>query len=465
MSEPQFDFADSEEQTPRRRFGGWMALWTIIGLLCASSLWSYFSRDASSDRQYLQVSTAYRTWVLQSEAAKRYPIFGRAGGESLNEGLGSSLDDLIAQVVEGRSQSPNAARLYVSMRYEKGVAIKPQDLALLEKSDKREERAFARVYGTASLPKEEADRLIGTFPDQGFTYTMARIHAREKSGDKGVRTWLLPNSEIVQPLAALALLMGSLFLGMVILGSFLVLRITGKAKPAGHPVGKLNPRRADAFAGTAAIMLFAYLAISIGAQLLLGSFLPGESSSIVGGMLAIGATIFLLTRGKLPNGPGLEVFGYDRSRLGKDILWGVGGFFAGVPLFMTCACFSQFLFSGLPSPDHPLTFDIQSNQSIPMLLLVLGLASVIAPIFEELCFRGVITPATDSLFGGPFMGIVASSLAFAMIHPQGIPGWLPLAMIGGTAAMLAYQRKSLVPAIVYHAVHNCFVLTMTVLML
>jgi membrane protease YdiL (CAAX protease family) len=62
----------------------------------------------------------------------------------------------------------------------------------------------------------------------------------------------------------------------------------------------------------------------------------------------------------------------------------------------------------------------------------------------------------------PWPAIILSSLAFAMIHPQGGALWPVLAWIGGMAAYLTYRRQSLIPAIVMHACHNTTIILISV---
>lgn len=61
----------------------------------------------------------------------------------------------------------------------------------------------------------------------------------------------------------------------------------------------------------------------------------------------------------------------------------------------------------------------------------------------------------------PAIGILATSLLFAAIHPTGIPAWLALATTGAFAAITVHQTGSLVPAIVLHGIHNGMIYLMS----
>lgn len=467
MSEPEFDVGELAPSAalPEQKagIGGWIFLFTILGLMIGGQLYGYFNRRPSDTKSFTEASMSYRLVVIEKEAFRRLAR-GAASGRQLEGTFTDTLDNLVADVAPERKKNSNAARLYVSMRHELGKPIKAEDLELLEKSKNPFERDFAAIYSAEKLSKAEAEKRIERFPKRGFSFLMARIHAFEKAGDKTARERFLPDSEVAQPMLGIVLAFIAFGLGALLLVLYVILRFSGRWKPAGHPAGRLNARQADVYAGRAGLMIFAFLAIGLAVDLVVGNQLSDQASSLISGALGIVAVVFLLTKGKHPDGPSMKIFGFDRGRFWGDVVWGVSGFFANIPLFICCAICSQPLFSGLPDPEHPVSVQLQMDQSLPMLIAVLVLASIMAPIFEETCFRGTMTPATERLFGGPLMGIVASSILFAAVHPTGIPAWPALAMIGGMAAMLAYQRRSLVSSIAFHAAHNCALLIMTVLL-
>jgi membrane protease YdiL (CAAX protease family) len=455
VSGPAFDLP--EPAAARAGWGGWVSLAIVLVAMTSFSLWQYFERDGKGEPSFVDASNRFRMMVLQKEAIRRFPVLARAESQ-----VDDAIGDLVSEVVGSRKASAGAARLYAAMRHELGKEVKPEDVAVLANSKKPEEQAFAQVYASKELTPEQAKALAAKFPEQGFSYRMAEVHAREKAGEKDVRQAVFSDADVVRPSVAILMALAAFGLGTLLLFVYFGVRLAGAWKPKGHPAGKLTPAEADGFAGKAAWMLFAFLAIAFVLEMTAGQVLRSEAVSLLGGAATIGFALWML-RSK-PGGPGRKLLEFRREEPWQDALWGFCGFFVGVPLFLCCALVSQRLLTGLPAPDHPLTFEIQANQSLPMLVFFLAMASVIAPIFEEICFRGTIAPACETLFGGPFMGVFASSLAFAMIHPQGITGWMPLAMIGATAAMLCYQRRSLLSSIVYHASHNTFILTMNVLM-
>jgi membrane protease YdiL (CAAX protease family) len=155
--------------------------------------------------------------------------------------------------------------------------------------------------------------------------------------------------------------------------------------------------------------------------------------------------------------------GLHADNLGKNIFWGICGFFANIPIAAITLILSMSLMQHLPEPTHPVAEQMAAGVTWTEFFVILMAASVAAPIIEEICFRGTLLPAMASALRSVPWAIILSSLIFAAIHPQGIVMWLPLAGVGAIAAMLTYQTRSLIPAIVLHALHNGVILSAAML--
>lgn len=462
MNEPQFEFGAPEAAIPERPHRrGWIALFLIMGTLIAGQLAMYFGRSESESDPFLEVSTGFRAAVLESEAFKRLKWLPTSASETA---IAGSLDELVSQVVGSRKTNATAARLYAAMRTEQKKTVEEADLELLLKSEKPEERAFAEIYRRKSLTVDEAKSLSENFPPDAFSYRMASLHAREKAGEAGVRARFFPDSELFRFFVGFGLIFAALLVGMSLLTLYAGMRFSGRWAPVGHPAGKLTAAEADTYAGRAAIMMAGFIGFGVAISLALGPFLAEEFVNVLVGAATTAFAFLLLTKWRVSGGPTMRLFARERNQFWGDVAWGFLGAIANVPLLLCCAIAGKTLFSGLPGPEHPISSQIQSGPGL-LTLVMLGIAAaVFAPLFEEICFRGTITPAMERLLGGPAPGIVAAGLLFAAIHPQGIAGWLPLAMVGSFAAMLTYQRGSLVPAIAMHATHNASLLIITLTM-
>ena len=274
---------------------------------------------------------------------------------------------------------------------------------------------------------------------------------------------MISNTEIFKPLVASTLLIGAFLVGMLLLAFYVSMRLAGRFKPAGHPAGKLSAVAADHYAGRAALMLVVWIAASVVLGSALRKVFDKEAIGLISEICVIGVALYVATRLRDSAGNRIRLFGSTKRILG-DAAWGFLAVIANVPLLFCCTAFSQPLFRNLPPAEHPMTFELAADQSVVSVLLVTLAAAVLAPLFEETLFRGTLTPAMEKLFGGPLMGIVASSLVFAAVHPTGVPAWPALAMIGGIAAALVYQRGSLVTSMVFHAVHNSALILLMLLM-
>jgi membrane protease YdiL (CAAX protease family) len=117
------------------------------------------------------------------------------------------------------------------------------------------------------------------------------------------------------------------------------------------------------------------------------------------------------------------------------------------------------------SPSHPVILDV-ARAGWAEWIQIFFLVSVVAPVVEEVMFRGVLYRHLRELTGqsGLVLSVLASSAVvsfiFAVIHPQGlltVPILMSLAL-GFT--LMREWRGSLVPAMIAHGINNGVVLTL-----
>ncbi|MGI4789983.1 MAG: CPBP family intramembrane glutamic endopeptidase [Janthinobacterium lividum] len=157
-----------------------------------------------------------------------------------------------------------------------------------------------------------------------------------------------------------------------------------------------------------------------------------------------------------------EELGFNTHRLGWNLLYGVGGYAIALPLLFL----GQSVGAHIPGPTP-------SNPAIPMLadagtpwvqVMLVGLATLAAPLCEELLFRGVFYNAAK-LKVGVWPAIILTGLIFGFVHPVGISEMVPLAVLGGVFAWMAETRKSLVPSMLGHFMQNSMATAMLLLAL
>lgn len=156
-----------------------------------------------------------------------------------------------------------------------------------------------------------------------------------------------------------------------------------------------------------------------------------------------------------------QEIGWRARPLGTNLLYGVGGFAVASALMVPAALIGRALFRHAPDPSNPVIPQLVGASGIGPILLLVVLASVAAPLVEELLFRGVFYQAAR-LKLGVWPAIVVTGLVFGFVHPVGIVEMLAIGVLGGVFAWMAETRKSLLPSMAAHCLQN---LTTTLLLL
>jgi membrane protease YdiL (CAAX protease family) len=119
-------------------------------------------------------------------------------------------------------------------------------------------------------------------------------------------------------------------------------------------------------------------------------------------------------------------------------------------------------------PAHPIT-EVLARPDPWVRFQVFLLACVMAPVIEELMFRGFLYRHLRELtgdlgrVGSFFVSALTVSFVFAVIHPQGLFGIPALMALAFSFALLREWRGSLVPCMIAHALNNAFALAMNIL--
>ncbi len=114
--------------------------------------------------------------------------------------------------------------------------------------------------------------------------------------------------------------------------------------------------------------------------------------------------------------------------------------------------------AGITFTSQPITQLVLTSLSDNGVQLVFVLAVVIAPIFEEVIFRGLAYPALKQRWGAvPAAGLVSAAFALTHLH---LPSFGPLFVLG-IGLCLAYEVSgSLLAPMVMHALFNAVNLSM-----
>jgi len=121
-------------------------------------------------------------------------------------------------------------------------------------------------------------------------------------------------------------------------------------------------------------------------------------------------------------------------------------------LFLLLLSSSLYLALGLPLKPQPALLKFLEARELGQMLPFLAYALVIAPVWEEIFFRGTLFPWLAGRLPVP-QAQWLSALAFGAVHLHG-PTLLPLTVFGALLAGIYRTTGSLVPAILVHSLFN-----------
>lgn len=156
-------------------------------------------------------------------------------------------------------------------------------------------------------------------------------------------------------------------------------------------------------------------------------------------------TAFIVRAGKFSD---LE---FKKQSLGKNIFYGL----IGGAVLLVVATGTQHLFKILLAADmstNPLVkMAAQANTPLQLAGPIL-VAGILAPVAEEIYYRGFAFPAFVKRWGF-FPGIITSSIFFAAVHLSTIWFW-QITIVGAGLALLYCWTGSIVPGIIAHSIVN-----------
>lgn len=162
--------------------------------------------------------------------------------------------------------------------------------------------------------------------------------------------------------------------------------------------------------------------------------------------------IFLFLKGRHTSWD--EAFGFTRMRVLRLLLAGGLLYFVTMPLVWFYTLIYQLVLQrlGVEFSWQDIALVLTGAQPFWMRVYLLFLGIILAPIFEEILFRGILLPTMARIWGiAP--AVLISSILFAAIHLH-IPSLMPL-MIIAIAFSLAYlYTGSLIVPIVMHSIFN-----------
>lgn len=304
--------------------------------------------------------------------------------------------------------------------------------------------------------------------DLGWYEHLALADLYQNSGmpARAAQQHLMAQSSATQTISRLAVLLVSVgvlaFIGIIVLAWYSsLLRVRWQSDDTAYASGEAR----DLVAGSMLEVFVAYVVILVVVQVVAASMLsagmidvdslgPTSEAFFTSGVYALSgilALVYLASR--------LRTLGFSWHSIrltttgpGHDILWGVLGYSAALPLLVITGLISQIVGRFVQSPTNPVIPLFVETESITGRVAIFLLVAVVAPFFEELFFRGVLFTSLRARWGVA-AGIIGSATVFAAVHPLPV-GFLPILMLGIVLATLVHERKSLLPAMVAHGLNN-----------
>lgn len=135
----------------------------------------------------------------------------------------------------------------------------------------------------------------------------------------------------------------------------------------------------------------------------------------------------------------------------KWYLWGIGGYLVAIPSVFLVSILNQQLWQGRGGSNPLLLLALESQDKFALAIFFIT-ASVAAPIFEEIMFRGFLLPSLTRYL--PVWGaIVASGVIFAIAHLS-LAESIPLATLGIILGIVYTRSRSLLASITLHSLWN-----------
>jgi membrane protease YdiL (CAAX protease family) len=149
-------------------------------------------------------------------------------------------------------------------------------------------------------------------------------------------------------------------------------------------------------------------------------------------------------------------FGIARTRIGAALGW---MFFAYVAYVALGALWAQVVDA---DAENKLPDSLGVDESTAALVAVCVLVTVIAPIAEEVFFRGYFFGALRN-WRGPWPAALVTGLVFGGIHAGSAEAvfLVPLAIFGFMLCVVRERTGSLLPCIALHAINNALAFAIT----
>ncbi|HUT47005.1 MAG TPA: CPBP family intramembrane glutamic endopeptidase [Sedimentisphaerales bacterium] len=157
----------------------------------------------------------------------------------------------------------------------------------------------------------------------------------------------------------------------------------------------------------------------------------------------------------------LKGFGLNIRTIVKDFFMAIVNLLAAWPLMMAAITMTMFVAELIWGAEYQMQQHQQLEMiteypQLPLRIMIVFVAVVIAPVLEEMLFRGFVQTTIRSFFGirnSAWPAIAASSVFFAIMHAD--PGHWPALFVLGVCLGYSYEKSgSLFRPIFIHLFFN-----------
>ena len=453
ITEPEGEVAPTPPRPPPRVLTGWIVSGLMFFLAITYAVSGYFEKP-EGDPSFTQ---------LQQEFESQFS-FAHGLPEQLEGQGGDGVRSVLEDALKDAGEHEEAARIAVVAAYEIGEEPDEGALGTLSASEDELSNDIASLYSSETVDASFVEEFT-TEKSAEFAVRLAQTHALEMTGEDGGRDSFLDKSLLqntaVIGIAVLAFGAG----GLLCLVLFFTARSAGRLRPVGF--GGIKKSDGDRLMLRFAYYMVGYAFIGIGVSELLGATtsINGVWTSVIV-LLLVGAFVVAMFYVPLMEKvDGLKVIiGGKAQEFWKNVGIGLYGYLCTVPVLIVVLAVVSRLSDLMPPPSHPVSESMANATSIDWIAIALTTA-ILAPLIEELTFRGLLFPALVAQLKRPLWAILVCGLLFAAIHPQGPLMWPALMMTGGTAAYVRYYTGSLVSSITLHVANNSAILAVSLLVL
>lgn len=132
-------------------------------------------------------------------------------------------------------------------------------------------------------------------------------------------------------------------------------------------------------------------------------------------------------------------------------IWGFGGYLVAIPLVLLVSLINQQIWQGQGGSNPLLLLALQAQDKLA-LTIFFTTASIAAPVFEEIMFRGFLLPSLTR-YTSVTGAIIISGLIFAIAHLS-LSEVLPLATLGIVLGFVYTRSRNLLAPMLLHCLWN-----------